>query len=77
MSRAINFDYQVNSGFFGRVMGPTLLTLWILLALSVIPAWVTHVVRCITNEQWGFLIAGALAAPIAVIHGWGIWLGAW
>lgn len=48
-----------------------------LLALSAIPAWFTHVYVCFTNEQWGFLIAGAIFAPVAVIHGWGIWLGVW
>lgn len=49
----------------------------VLLMLSAIPAWITHIVVCIRNEQWLFLIAGALAAPVAVIHGWGIWFGWW
>ena len=26
---------------------------------------------------WGFLVAGALVAPIGVIHGTGIWFGVW
>lgn len=47
----------------------------ILIVISTIPAWFTHIVVCIREEQWLFLIAGAIAAPIAVIHGWGIWLG--
>lgn len=49
--------------------------LWLLLAFSTIPARFTHVYVCLVAEQWGFLIAGAIFAPVAVIHGWGIWLG--
>jgi hypothetical protein len=47
----------------------------IILAISAIPAWFTHVIYCILNEQWLFLIAGAIMAPIGVIHGWGLWFG--
>jgi len=47
----------------------------ILLALSAIPAWITHVVVTIQNEQWILLVVGALFAPIGVVHGWGIWFG--
>lgn len=49
----------------------------IILMLSAIPAWITHIVVCIKEEMWLFLIAGALAAPVAVIHGWGVWFGWW
>lgn len=45
--------------------------------LSIPAAWLTHVIVCLTAGKWGFLIAGALLAPIGVIHGYGIWLGAW
>lgn len=38
-------------------------------------AWVTHVVHCLTHGQWGFLIAGAVMFPIAIVHGIGLWLG--
>jgi tetrahydromethanopterin S-methyltransferase subunit E len=38
-------------------------------------AWLTHIINCLQNERWGFLIAGAIAFPIAIIHGWGLWLG--
>lgn len=38
-------------------------------------AWITHIITCLQNESWGFLIAGAIAFPIAIIHGFGIWLG--
>ena len=45
------------------------------LALASIGGWLTHVIYCLSNQMWGFLIAGAIAAPIGVIHGWMIWLG--
>lgn len=47
----------------------------ILLAISTLPAWLTHVIVTIQNEQWVFLLAGAIFAPIGVIHGWGLWFG--
>jgi hypothetical protein len=40
-------------------------------------AWLQHLYTCFTNEKWGFLIAGALFFPVAIVHGWGIWLGFW
>ena len=39
-------------------------------------SWITHVVVCLGAGKWGFLIAGAILFPIAVIHGTGIWFGA-
>ena len=42
----------------------------------VIASWLTHVVVCLGAAKWGFLIAGAILFPIAVIHGTGIWFGA-
>lgn len=53
----------------------------VLLGLSLvvwaIAAWITHVVVCLKTASWGFLIAGAIMAPVAVIHGTGAWFGAW
>jgi hypothetical protein len=40
-------------------------------------AWFTHIYTCFTDDRWGFLIAGALFFPIAIVHGFGIWLGIW
>lgn len=40
-------------------------------------AWITHVIVCIKASAWLFLVAGAIMAPIAVIHGTGIWFGVW
>lgn len=39
--------------------------------------WIHHLVICFTEREWGFLIAGALYFPVAVIHGWGRWFGWW
>lgn len=46
----------------------------LLLLIWVFSAWVTHVVVCLKTASWGFLIAGAIMVPIAVIHGTIIWL---
>ena len=40
-------------------------------------AWITHVFTCLSDDRWGFLIAGAIMFPIAIVHGVGIWFGAW
>lgn len=42
----------------------------------LIGAWFTHVFTCLSDERWGFLIAGAIFFPVAVVHGVGIWFGA-
>ena len=47
----------------------------ILFSLTCFAAWLTHVVVTIQNEQFLFLIAGAIFAPIGVIHGFGLWFG--
>lgn len=38
-------------------------------------SWITHVVVCLKTASWGFLIAGAIFFPVAMIHGTGIWFG--
>ena len=40
----------------------------------VVGGWFQHLYTCFTEGHWGFLIAGAIFFPIAIIHGWGIWL---
>ena len=42
----------------------------------VVASWLTHVVVCLKTASWGFLIAGAIMFPVAVIHGTGVWFGA-
>lgn len=39
-------------------------------------AWITHVIVCIKASLWVFLLAGAICFPIGVIHGVGVWFGA-
>lgn len=46
------------------------------LALSIPASWLTHVVTCINEESWGFLIAGAIFFPVGMVHGVCIWFGA-
>lgn len=45
--------------------------------LWVIASWLTHVIVCIKAANWLFLIAGAIFFPVAVVHGTGLWFGAW
>lgn len=45
------------------------ITFWIWL----VSAWVNHIITCFQTESWGFLIAGAIAFPVAVIHGTWLW----
>jgi hypothetical protein len=40
-------------------------------------AWITHLIVCFSDEKWGFLIGGAIFFPVAVVHGTGLWFGAW
>ncbi len=49
----------------------------ILIYIAMLGAWLTHVITCFSDERWGFLIAGALFFPVAIVHGIGIWFGAW
>lgn len=59
------------------VSRPAIDTFW-LAVVGIFPAaWITHIIHCLNEDQWGFLIAGAIAFPIAIIHGIGIWFGVW
>lgn len=37
--------------------------------------WLTHIVVCLKTASWGFLVAGAIFFPVAIVHGTGLWLG--
>jgi hypothetical protein len=52
-----------------------LITAIVLLSVTSGAAWLTHVVTCLSEGRWGFLIAGAIAFPIAIVHGIMIWFG--
>jgi hypothetical protein len=51
------------------------ITVYIVVPAICLAAWLTHVIFCLQDGRWGFLIAGALVFPIAIIHGIGLWLG--
>ena len=55
--------------------------IWISICLFLvfipIAAWLTHVITCLQDSLWGFLIAGAIIFPIGIIHGIGLWFGLW
>jgi len=50
---------------------------WLALILSPLAAWLTHIIVTIQAQEWVFLLAGAIFAPIGVIHGFGVWFGFW
>lgn len=54
-----------------------LLFMLLVIGLTAIASYITHYVVCIGEEAWGFLIAGALIPPVAIIHGVGSWFGVW
>lgn len=60
---------KFNKGFDEGVAG------CMFMLLIIFSAWVTHIVTCLSDDRWGFLIAGAIMFPIAVVHGVGIWFG--
>lgn len=45
-----------------------------LFGLVSLLGWLTHIFVCFHTGAWGFLIAGAIAAPIGVLHGWYLWV---
>ena len=57
--------------------GLSAIVIMITLVFVCVAAWLTHVIECLAHGEWGFLIAGALAFPIAIVHGIGIWFGLW
>ncbi len=57
--------------------GVALISTVVVGGLAVFAAWITHIVTCFQNGEWGFLLVGALFFPIAVIHGIGVWFGLW
>ena len=42
-----------------------------------VAAWFTHIIVSISAAKWGLLIAGAILFPIGIVHGIGVWFGAW
>jgi hypothetical protein len=48
----------------------------VFIGCSSIAAWFTHIVHCITVEAWMLLFGGAFVFPVAIVHGVGLWFGA-
>ena len=49
----------------------------VITGLALFAAWITHLFACFSDDRWGFLIAGAIMFPVAIVHGIGIWFGIW
>ena len=49
----------------------------VIVFLAFFATWVTHIIVSISEHAWGLLIAGAIMFPVGIIHGIGVWLGAW
>lgn len=49
---------------------------FIALGIASVAAWVTHVFVCIKASAWILLAFGCIVAPVGVVHGVGVWLGA-
>lgn len=49
---------------------------WVAVVGGSVAAWITHVVVCIKASSWILLLFGCVVAPVGVIHGIGVWLGA-
>jgi hypothetical protein len=67
----------------GKITGAAALTLLLLTGLSF-AAWLTHVIvaikaitATISTAYALLLIVGVFFPPVGVIHGIGVWLGAW
>lgn len=59
------------------ILGATLITLVPLSAvIAAVAAWVTHVYVCIQASSWILLAFVCIVAPVGIIHGVGVWLGA-
>lgn len=50
---------------------PAFIALWVV----SIAGWITHIVWCIQNREFLFMIAAGLVAPVGAIHGICLWFG--
>ena len=57
--------------------GIGMILVWFAIVGTIFAGWLTHIVYCFENHQWLLLIAGAILAPIGVVHGWGLWFNFW
>jgi len=50
--------------------------IYLILIVTLFAAWLTHVIVTIQAAAWLLLLSGAIFAPIGIVHGISIWLGA-
>lgn len=43
--------------------------------LTMLAAWITHVIVCIQTAAWILLGFGCIVFPVGIIHGIGVWFG--
>lgn len=48
----------------------------IVIPIVFLAAWFTHITTSLAAGAWGLLLVGAIFFPIGIIHGIGIWFGA-
>jgi len=49
--------------------------LGVMLWLTVVAAWLTHIIVAIQASAWVFMLVGAIIWPVSVAHGMAVWLG--
>lgn len=47
----------------------------IVIFVTLIAAYITHIVVCLAAHAWALMIVGALIVPVAFVHGFATWLG--
>lgn len=48
---------------------------FIIVFLTMLCAWITHIVNCIATGKFLLLIAGGFIFPVGIIHGIMVWFG--
>jgi hypothetical protein len=48
-----------------------------LIGLLCFAGWLTHIVVRLVHHEWIMMLAGAIAFPVGVIDGWGLWFHWW
>ena len=58
-------------------MRPAEAAFCLLLGATCYAAWLTHIVDCAGDRRGDLLVAGAVVFPVGIVHGAGVWVGAW
>ncbi len=57
--------------FYEDVLVPLTLTFW------AIGSWLTHVFVSFEAGKYILLVLGVILPPVGMVHGTGVWFGAW